>query len=1232
MVVASEKVQKYFDKNVKEVNEMYALASKARKKGFDPSLQVDIKLAKDLAERVVGLISMIAPQVENTDIVPRIQELEKELGIMDWRVAMKIAHEIAQQKFCKFQDEREAMEVGIKLGFAYVTVGVVSSPLEGLTDIEIKDRLDKKGKYFCLNFAGPIRNAGGTAASVGVLIADYVRRQMGYSEYDGTEKEAERCYTELIDYHSRITNLQYVPYKEEIMFLIKHIPVEISGMASEKIEVSNHKDLPRVPTNRIRSGFCLINSSCIPLKAPKLWKQLRKWGKEMELDQWNFFEEYLEIQHRCKAGGKSSHDEEKQEDTTEEKTPLPEDIEEILKVKPKIDPNFTYIKDLVAGRPVFSHPLRSGGFRLRYGKSRTSGYSAQSMSPATLGVMGDFITTATQLKVELPGKAAAITSCDTISGPVVLLNDGSVVEVNTEKQALAIKDQVKEILYAGDVLCNYGDFFDRAHELVYPGYCEEWWAQELEKEINLYFQEELSFKEKISKISEVIKIDENNLLKLVKDPLRTKPSSSNALKLSSFFNKLPLHPLYTYFYTEIDLNDFFKLLNYLTKIHIERDEDNVKKITLPYSEEFKSEKRSLELLGIPHFLANNEFLIIEGNIAKPIIETFCLSDKDKFSELYNYCSDLIQKQNELLKDGRLKQKLDGGAVLYAINKFSKLKIRNKAGTFIGARMGRPEKAKMRKMQTGPHGLFPMGEDGGRFRSFAEGAQKECITAEFELWWDEKEGQESIFPVNYKTGNLCKRKFWDRTNQIMLDNNQGNQWIKPCKEMEYDFKSHFDWCLKKLGTRVYPDVIKGVVGTPSVDHSPENPMKAILRAKYDIFVNKDGTVRYDGSEVPVTHFKPKEVGTDIKKLKELGYTHDIYGDPLTDGNQILELFSQDVILPACDESPNEASDDVFFRTTKFIDEELQYLYELEPYYNLKAPKDLAGHHIVVLAPHTSAGTIGRIVGFTKTQGLYCHPLMHAAIRRDCDGDEGGVFLLMDAFLNFSTKYLSNNLGGTMDAPLVLTSILNPTEVDDMVFNIERSMKYPLEFYDAAMQGKMPWDYKFELVNDTLGKPEQYEGYTFTHDTDDFNAGVKCSSYKTLPSMKEKLDAQMELGEKLRAVDESDVARIVIDKHFTKDTRGNLRKFSQQVFRCTKCGTKYRRPPLSGKCVECNYPKIIFTVSEGSIKKYVGYSLDLANKYHLPAYVKQSLELTAEAIDSIFGKDAEKQEGLGKFFGD
>lgn len=219
---------------------------------------------------------------------------------------------------------------------------------------------------------------------------------------------------------------------------------------------------------------------------------------------------------------------------------------------------------------------------------------------------------------------------------------------------------------------------------------------------------------------------------------------------------------------------------------------------------------------------------------------------------------------------------------------------------------------------------------------------------------------------------------------------------------------------------------------------------------------------------------------------------------------------------------------------------------------------------------------------------------------------------------------------MDAPLVLTSILAPTEVDDMAFDVDIAWKYPLDFYEACLNYKKPWDVKITQINQFLRTPKQYEGMGFTHDTSDFNEGILCSSYKILPSMEEKLTAQMALAEKLRAVDEHDVARLVIEKHFIRDVKGNLRKFSQQKFRCVSCNESYRRPPLAGRCIVCG-GKIVFTIHEGSIVKYLGPSLSLASKYKVPVYLQQTLELTKRRVEGMFGKDKEVQTGLGAWFG-
>jgi len=284
----------------------------------------------------------------------------------------------------------------------------------------------------------------------------------------------------------------------------------------------------------------------------------------------------------------------------------------------------------------------------------------------------------------------------------------------------------------------------------------------------------------------------------------------------------------------------------------------------------------------------------------------------------------------------------------------------------------------------------------------------------------------------------------------------------------------------------------------------------------------------------------------------------------------------------------------------------------------------------MAPHNCAGVVCRIIGFSSAQGIYASPYMHAAIRRDCDGDEAAVMLLLDVLLNFSLSFLPQHRGGTQDAPLVLNAKIDAGEVDDQIMDFALTYKYPLELYKAAELREHHSKVKIPNVKSALkeGK-DPFVNLGFTHDTDNINSGVLCSSYKYLATMQDKLRHQMELVEKLRAADTSDTARLVIDRHFIKDMRGNLRGFSTQTFRCVECNEILRRPPLNGVCSFCG-GKLIFTVNEGGIKKYLEPAIELANKYEVPPYMKQNLELIKRYIDSIFGKDTEKQEALKKWF--
>ncbi|MBI2656897.1 DNA polymerase II large subunit, partial [Candidatus Woesearchaeota archaeon] len=798
--------EKYTNDILKKVDFAYKIANNARSKGYDPEDTVNIPLAKNMAERVEGLISVVVPKILNNGVPQRIKELESIYGKLDWRVALKISLETAQQKFCKFETQKEAIEAGIRVGLAYLTLGVVASPLEGFVELKFRKRADGK-EYISLMYSGPIRSAGGTAGALSVIIADYLRQSFGFGVYDPSEKEIRRTVTELYDYHERITNLQYLPSEKEIRFLVSHLPVQIDGDASEEIEVSNYKDTERIETNRIRSGPCLVIGECIAQKAAKIWPQIKKWGIEFNLENWSFLQEFVQLQKEAKAKEKSS--------------------------KKGIFPIYTYIQDLVAGRPVLTHPLAAGGLRLRYGRCRTSGYSASAIHPATMVVLNKYIAIGTQLKVERPGKATAITACDSIEGPVVKLNDNSVIKIDSEQKAKEVSGSIKEILFLGDLLISYGDFFNRAHTLAPAGYCEEWWSLEVEKAmVNLFGSLDYY------KLSQLTNIDVNYLERLINGYFFERPDAITALKLSKGL-EVPMHPYYTFHWKSISRGDFLELLKWLASSKIEFDGALASKIILPKNEACK---RILELIGAPHLFVNNEFTIIEKEDAQILYAILNLDEKD-FFEKY---------KNSEIED-----------VIDMINSSSRIKLRDKSGTFIGARMGRPEKAKIRKLDGDPNTLFPVGKEGGKLRSFQSALEIGSIGAEFPINYCDKCQKETVFGVCERCDAKTRKMGYCSSCGLIELNDRSkcrHGELAQYKTQRLDINHYFKEVLKKLNMQQYPDLIKGVRGTSSKNHMPEHFAKGILRAKYGVQVNRDGTIRYDMTQLPITHFKPKEIGT------------------------------------------------------------------------------------------------------------------------------------------------------------------------------------------------------------------------------------------------------------------------------------------------------------------------------------------------------------------------------------
>jgi len=297
------------------------------------------------------------------------------------------------------------------------------------------------------------------------------------------------------------------------------------------------------------------------------------------------------------------------------------------------------------------------------------------------------------------------------------------------------------------------------------------------------------------------------------------------------------------------------------------------------------------------------------------------------------------------------------------------------------------------------------------------------------------------------------------------------------------------------------MLRGVKGLTNQDKTPEIIEKGILRAKHGLSVYKDGTIRFDATNAPLTHISPSEIGVSIEKMHQMGYLSDINGLPLTDLMQICELKIQDVVIPW-------RAGEYFVQIANFIDDLLTRVYKQPAFYNVKDASDMVGQLIFGLAPHTCACILGRVVGFTDRNVIYAHPVWHSAKRRDCDGDEDAIMLGLDTLINFSRVYLPAQIGGIMDAPILLIPFVNTKEVQRQAHDFDVSSSYPIEFYHKTLEryDARPASSLMDVVGHRLGTEAQFEGFQYTTPCTNINLGNANSSYKEFKSMIDKLDMQ------------------------------------------------------------------------------------------------------------------------------
>jgi len=1699
--------ERYFERIESDLDSAFDVAERAKERGGDPEPEVEIPVAVDMAARVENILGI-------DGVAERVRELEEEMSREE--AALALVEDFVGGSVGEYETRAGKVEGAVRTAVALLTEGVVAAPIEGIDRVELLEN-DDGTEFINIYYAGPIRSAGGTAQALSVLVGDYARALLGIDEFKARNDEVER-YAEEVSLYDSETGLQYSPKNKETKFIAEHMPVMLDGEATGDEEVTGFRDLERVDTNNARGGMCLVLAEGIALKAPKI----QRYTRQLDEVSWPWLQDLIDGTYYDDGDG-TEETEGSEESERDGETESDEDSEP--DGPPRVEPATKFLRDLIAGRPVFGHPSEEGGFRLRYGRARNHGFATAGVHPATMHLVDDFLATGTQIKTERPGKAAGVIPVDSIEGPTVKLANGDVRRIDDPEEALEIRNGVVDILDLGEYLVNYGEFVENNHPLAPASYVQEWWEQDM-----------------MAADADLQALRDSPYIDLAD------PSPEEALEWAA---NAPLHPKYTYCWHDITVEQFGTLVDAVeagsvvaattdggaagagasgedegtTDASAPGGDEGAAGASAPDDDESGGESDAVLVLPDDEDVQEAlEPLLIEHSQGEDAVR---IEDWRPFVRSLGFDDELERRWGELSEEASAWPN-----AMKAVNEVAPFEVKERAPTRIGSRMGRPEKSESRDLSPAVHTLFPIGEAGGSQRDVAAATkhadEMSDTPGELTLRLGERAcpdcGTHTFRSDCPDCGAATDPHFECRDCGVVCEPDESGRVECPrcervvdnVREHTVDLHEEYRDALGTVGERESAfEILKGVKGLTSAEKVPEPMEKGVLRAKHGVSTFKDGTVRYDMTDLPVTAVRPAELDVDPGQLRELGYETDVNGDPLRHDDQLVHLQVQDVVL-------SDGAAEHMLKTADFVDDLLESYYGLDSFYDCEERDDLVGELVFGMAPHTSAAVVGRVVGFTSAAVGYAHPYFHAAKRRNCfhpetkvwfedergdwhydpiealveerldpetadeddfgtlvqeldgdvfvpsvtndskqtlqrveavskhpstdhlvhvetnsgreltvtpdhsmrrwedgsiervaansltegdmlpapkqvsvdgsvetfdllaefldadaipnddltirgigedrlkellddatnassylkpvadrlglsdstvynwvsrdsipasallelfdreavldrvpddvtlgvrrdpaavsrffevdesvgkllgyyaaegftrkedgsfyqttictpdetpreeltatfeealnvdafeenewkitvssrlvtalfadvldagsraktkripdcvlsapdpvlrsflaayfsgdgstasdrvevrahtvsddlksdlvaalkrfgtatkayceertpetgavaefydepksfetwvlkvtsqnavrfaervgfdldrksetldealdaidtrtqrlfgdggdvwldevvsvevvessvdhtycvtveetntlvaddvfvgqcDGDEDCVMLLMDGLLNFSRAYLPDQRGGRMDAPLVMSSRIDPSEIDDEAHNMDIVDRYPREFYEATREMADPEDVDVTIAEETLGTEEQYAGFEHTHDTTDIASGPDLSAYKTLGSMTEKMDAQLNLARKLRAVDESDVAERIIEYHFLPDLIGNLRAFSRQEVRCLDCGEKYRRMPLTGDCRECG-GDVNLTVHQGSVNKYMETAITVAEEFDCREYTKQRLEILEKRLNRIFENDHNKSSTLGDF---
>ena len=150
--------ERYFERLESGLEEALSVAREARERGGDPTDDVEIPIARDMADRVENILGI-------DGVAERVREMEADPDLSREEATLELAADFADGTAGNYDTRAGKVEGAVRTAVALLTEGVVAAPIEGIDRVELLEN-DDGTEFVNIYYAGPVRSAGGDRKSV----------------------------------------------------------------------------------------------------------------------------------------------------------------------------------------------------------------------------------------------------------------------------------------------------------------------------------------------------------------------------------------------------------------------------------------------------------------------------------------------------------------------------------------------------------------------------------------------------------------------------------------------------------------------------------------------------------------------------------------------------------------------------------------------------------------------------------------------------------------------------------------------------------------------------------------------------------------------------------------------------------------------------------------------------------------------------------------------------------